>query len=356
MEPTIGTTQDTTATAPPRVFQLTIPPPDFSLSRLVGIAFIALFTLVVFGVLFGIGASMAGSLGSAAPLAGLIAGGFTLLVAFGTIFWLVDRIFDGGSYRTRDRHAAYFESLARRLPVAAHAEAAAGAMARGLRSRRDMSRFLERFAPGELVLIGSGPIDLSRLPPLRDVPFEPIDLENDAEQAANLLAATTQQHSPEEDDGNDAEELSAWETLEWLAGHTWRFAFMIVALVYLGRRLWRRDTVMVFALFCIGVLIAVTAAVPLFYERRWFAAPGCLFFREHRLGRRGVRVGCVTPADTPVILDTRSGKGYVRADGRVQVFSFGDDTGVAVLIAWQSTARRPEPSEIRALLANSAAS
>jgi hypothetical protein len=84
-----------------------------------------------------------------------------------------------------------------------------------------------------------------------------------------------------------------------------------------------------------------------FFERRWWLVPGGLAYREVAAWRRGMRVGLITPEDSTLVLDWRTGDGYVQDGGRGYHFKFGDYAGWAIASTWMSTVRRRTLSEMR---------
>ncbi len=101
-------------------------------------------------------------------------------------------------------------------------------------------------------------------------------------------------------------------------------------------------------LYFVGAVIPLSAfTYRLFFERRWWLVPGGLAYREVAAWRRGMRVGLITPEDSSLVLDWRSGDGYLHDGSRGFHFKCGEYAGWAIACMWMSTARRRTLSEMR---------
>ncbi len=85
----------------------------------------------------------------------------------------------------------------------------------------------------------------------------------------------------------------------------------------------------------------------LFFERRWWLVPGGLAYREVAAWRKGMRVALITPEDSTLVLDWRSGDAYVHDGSRGLHFKCGEHACWAVASMWMSTTRRRTVSEMR---------
>ena len=102
--------------------------------------------------------------------------------------------------------------------------------------------------------------------------------------------------------------------------------------------------------FLVLALVVVVWLVSLFHERNWWLVPGGLVCRGFSFWRRGVSVSLFTRENTPLLLDARTGTGFVLDGGRLRRFACLDDDVQAVINAWISRARTPSLDEVRAFV------
>lgn len=90
--------------------------------------------------------------------------------------------------------------------------------------------------------------------------------------------------------------------------------------------------------------------------RTWWLVPGGVVYRDHRLWRKGVSVGLLTPCSSSLVVDM-DGAAYFTDRGRLRCCSWGlgdpdaDARALAALLAaWLSRARTPTREEILAFM------
>jgi hypothetical protein len=217
------------------------------------------------------------------------------------------------------------------------------------------SAFLE--VPNGWALLLNPPTGLR--PGVNGVSFEPIDIMQDSEQMTWLIFMNLRQQGCECEiqggpDGRHTptirEQLRAaravlrrWGWLAWYA----LVAYWAYQSLKTGG--WSHLTSAAILLF----LLALRTSpwwLSLFAERRWWVVPGGLVCRSFRFWRRGLELEVFTPEDTPLLVDARSGRGYVVKEGRVRWFPCQQWVAWLVVAAWISQARRPTPDELRSFI------
>lgn len=103
------------------------------------------------------------------------------------------------------------------------------------------------------------------------------------------------------------------------------------------------------------IILAVTLATSgytytLIINRRWWLVPGGLIYREDFAWRKGMRCSLITPDQSPLILDWRTGIGMVVDGGKVRKFSMGEHARWLVAAGWISQARTPTLEEVQSFL------
>ena len=104
------------------------------------------------------------------------------------------------------------------------------------------------------------------------------------------------------------------------------------------------------AIAAVFLLLALGGLWPLFYRVCWWLVPGGLVRETTALWCRQPHLSLLTPANTPIVIDARSGTGFVLDGGCVRRFDCDGDVSWAVAAAWISRARRPTMDELRTLL------
>ena len=109
----------------------------------------------------------------------------------------------------------------------------------------------------------------------------------------------------------------------------------------------RRLSLLVILLAAGVGLSGLTAFLNLMSGRTWWAVPGGLIYREHRLWRSQCKGGLITRHTSPLFLDSLSGFGAVLDGDRVLRFPVTHVNAFWVLSAWKS--RLPPPTREAAL-------
>lgn len=237
------------------------------------------------------------------------------------------------------------EGAAQRFP---HRAAGATFRARPV-NVKNVASFLHKTPPKYVI---AGNLLQTPRPAVTATPFEPTDIAQDSEHMAWLMVMNLEQQgykSEMQGESNLRRSPTVREQFRGLraALRRWGGLGWYVLLAYLAYRWWAGGQPY-HVFFAVGVLfIAVSRLQPLFSERRWWIVPGGLVCREFHFWRRGLRLGVFTPEDTPLLVDARSGRGYLLDDGRVRSFPCPQWISWVVVAAWISQARRRTLDELR---------
>jgi len=221
-------------------------------------------------------------------------------------------------------------------------------------SPRRMKRLLSKLAPGDAVMLNwPRGKDVLR-PAANEIPFEPIDLDNDHDGQLSLMLLNVQ----EQGEGQVQELLEDGDEEDHTAPHIWEVVksvfwvlWMIGGLGYLIRELITAGglTSVIPLVLILGGFLALWV-MPLIAERKWWLVPGGVICRESRLWRRGHRAELITPAQSPLIIDMRSEMVYLLHGRSIRSYACLDGTAWAVAAGWMSRARTPTMAEVRAFL------
>jgi hypothetical protein len=189
------------------------------------------------------------------------------------------------------------------------------------------------------------------------VSFEPVDIVHDADQLSWLMRMNLEQQGltippsepPADEDPRPTvrKALSAfrvflrrWESLIW-----WP-----LLLIWFWKAGW---TMKIITLAFVIPGVFVHWILPLFRERRWWLVPGGLICCEFRFWRKDLTVKIFIPAETPLLLEAKTGQGFLLDHGRVLKFRCTPTTSWVIASGWISTARTPSLDEVRAFLGQS---
>jgi len=122
-------------------------------------------------------------------------------------------------------------------------------------------------------------------------------------------------------------------------------------LAAIGFSLWiwqARGTFPFFYFFMMTSGFALSHARSLVDPRRWWLVPGGIVYREARSWRKKMKVGMVTPENSPLFVHYEEGYALVRVNTMTLRIGCPDWTGWCVMAAWMSTAARPTKEEVLA--------
>lgn len=225
-------------------------------------------------------------------------------------------------------------------------------------SSRRMKRSLRKLAPGDAILLNwPRGKDIPR-PTANEIPFEPIDVGEDHERLWWLILLNIQEKGEGRIQSLVSEEEEANDDGDDISSHMWEMpknvSWGLVILAFFGYWVYEMIINRLSSLFAaLGILIGIFLSgwlLPLLAERKWWLVPGGMICRESRLWRKGNRAELITPAQSPLILDMRSGMGYALSGRDVRSFACPRWTAWAVAAGWMSRARTPTMEEVRAFL------
>lgn len=216
--------------------------------------------------------------------------------------------------------------------------------------------FVRRCRPGDVVLCNAFAPGDRLLPRANDIPFGPIDILEDRDRITDYIFAVRSQLArshPRERAATPQDAFVSERTRIFVKRWMWRIllllgglqlAFVAVKTVSGG---WGVEAYLPASIITIGVLALVWR---LFFERRWWLAPGGIILREFRFWRSGMMIRLFTPEQTPLVIDARSGVAYLMHRNDVLRFDCPGDTWWAVATAWMSTATPPTMEQVRSFV------
>jgi len=215
---------------------------------------------------------------------------------------------------------------------------------------RHLRREIKNVPSGHLIIIASHIHYRWPAPPILEIPFEPLDLHEESEDGYYLfyrLWGNVDSDCTEAEPEGSELSISSGEkikiVLRWAIGWAW----IIVWIGLVLRDGWNRTI----GFGLIGLLfLCVPFVIYLFWNRRWWIVPGGLVYRSSRMWRQGDQIRLITPHDSPLIIDLRTGKGMVVEHGRPLTFTCGEMGRWLLIPAWISRARRPNMDELQSLL------
>ena len=212
-------------------------------------------------------------------------------------------------------------------------------------------RVFERFVPGNAFAV-SFPADKSfPRPTAVGIPFEPVQIDEPNEQLKSLLVMTLESSGIDSAGELQPPKLSkagkvAQRRKRKPKGGDYIGLFVLIAYFVFVAQLGRGFpyAMVVGALLGIGIRYGPMLADP----RRWWLVPGGIVYREARSWRKNMKVGMVTPENSPLFVHYEEGYALVRVNTMTLRIGCPDWTGWCVLAAWISTAARPTKEEILA--------
>jgi hypothetical protein len=226
----------------------------------------------------------------------------------------------------------------------------------------ELRQVLTQCGPGWTIVVRRGRTTFPPLPTPTDAGFEPLNVAEPSEQLDSLLRTSYAEPDLPGDlrfrtDGSWSRTAPAtrrWRSLAARAGLVARwaaFAFMLYIMLHPRNTPGGGDYRIVVVGFLLLTLLAGLAA-----GRTWWLVPGGVVYRDHRLWRKGVRVGLITRRDSSVIIDL-SGQAYFAWRDRLVAYAWGGQkpaqragASAALLAAWLSRARIPTREEVLAFM------
>jgi hypothetical protein len=220
---------------------------------------------------------------------------------------------------------------------------------RRMTSRRLMSRLLGQFDPGVVVFLNGPTLKGGPQPQSNDVPFEPIDLEEDLDRLYWLfwlnVGEQVESHQFDAQAENREDERGSESFWQVAKAFVRAYGGLIPLVLLIGVVIVRPSATMIIVLI-LSMLPLITAWLTLlFVERKWWLVPGGLIRREALLWRNEPRVTLHAPQHTPLIVDMRSGTGFLLDEGRTRRFPCQGLIAWVVIAGWISHARTPSVEE-----------
>lgn len=216
------------------------------------------------------------------------------------------------------------------------------------RAESKATALLRRLQPRQTIVLNGPRNNDAPRPVVTEVPFEPIDLTQDMEQALWLtsqnLESQGQVSLAAQDEGGERLDLRAAVRAASPFLRMGLFGLWAGYIFYDLIRSGSTKSLMIIAfLFVVALVFVLSGAVA---GRRWWLVPGGLLCREHRSWRRTSRVSLFTPQDTPLVIDLERNFGAVVDGQRVRRFGFMEEAGWVIIAGWISRARRPTEQEL----------
>ena len=226
----------------------------------------------------------------------------------------------------------------------------------------ELRHVLTECGPGWMIVVRRGKTTFPPLPIPTDAGFEPLNLAEPSEQLDSLLQTSYAKTDLPRDlrcgpEGSRSRPMRAtrwWRAFAARGGPVVSWAwlgFMMFVVLHPRNTPSGDDYRIMVAGFLLLTLLAGLAA-----GRTWWLVPGGVVYRDHRLWRKGVRVGLITRRDASVIIDL-SGQAYFAVRGRLVAYPWGGQkpaqragASAALLAAWLSRARIPTREEVLAFM------
>jgi hypothetical protein len=232
--------------------------------------------------------------------------------------------------------------------------------------RRELHEILKRCGPGWAVVVGRDKAPFVPVPVADAVPFEPIALTEPNEPLRALLRRSYLEcdlsAALRETGGRTARLRIAGWLRKWQSGSTpgatfRRTAVLVAAALVLCLPFLAINQPGARSVLLLLIGMVVLAVLPrLVTGRTWWLVPGGVAYRDHRLWRKGVKVGLVTRQHASMVLDMAGtayfpgGKRPLRCWWSREPQARSVCIAAALLAAWVSTARTPTREEVLAFM------
>ncbi len=215
---------------------------------------------------------------------------------------------------------------------------------------RRLTEALRHAGSGRLVVVEDPSGQRYPYPVPLDIDFEPVDVTEDSEQVWHMVWMNLDAQGGEEEQDADMQEdqttddgpVRRWKAITW---SICKWAFVLF-----GGSVWLFGLYSVRGSVLPGLLLIPLAVFPLttlLSNDRWWVVPGGLAYCQDRAWEKGMRVKLFTPDSTPLLMDLRSGTGYLLDGRRLRVFDCAELTRWLVIAGWISRARHPNLDEVR---------
>jgi len=224
--------------------------------------------------------------------------------------------------------------------------------------RRLISRRLARkcvMPPGTVVVANGARLDQWPRPVPNDVAFEPIEVPTDENQLKDLIDLNVEQQISGAQvnwpGGGNSNGASAWEEtkqkLRRAAAYWGLMAWPLIAVL----NIWRTGFSVQGAYWmAIGTIFVLSIVAAVLYERKWFLIPGAMVHRVSPFYRWHSKTAVYRSEECGLLIDARTGQGFVVCDGEAHLFYCADFAYWPVVAGWISTARRPSRGELDELI------
>ncbi len=218
--------------------------------------------------------------------------------------------------------------------------------------RKDFERVMQSF-PAATILIDNEPRQ-SELPPpcpIR-VGFEPISLEQDSIDAAELLRSGLEDlgHEVELEYEEDTKTTFRIAFQRVKASDLYQWAMGLGPILLLALWALYRGNFFIAVFICGILLLFVLIGVQAFGSERWWLVPGGLALSSHGLLGRKAMVRLFSRESGPIYLDMASFTGCVFENGALRSFRFAHFSGWVLTSTWLGTATRPSLEAIESCL------